>query len=48
VTADDKPSSKASFRFICTCSRVIEATDGSFAPAKNIPFSALVAELVKA
>jgi hypothetical protein len=48
VTADDKPSSKANFRFICTCSRVIDGTGGSFAAAKNIPFSAVVAELVPA
>jgi hypothetical protein len=48
VTAEDKPSSKAAFRYTCACGRVISGEGGSFASAKNIPFSAIVAELVPA
>jgi hypothetical protein len=46
VTAEDKPTSKATFRYTCSCGRVISGAGGSFAAAKNIPFSAIVADLV--
>jgi hypothetical protein len=48
VNAAERPPSDASFRFACTCQRIVTGTGGKFAVARNIPYGATVAELVPA
>jgi hypothetical protein len=48
VTADARPTKDASFQFLCTCNRVISGTGGTFGEVKNVPYGAVVAELLPA